>query len=299
MCSGKEIGTCVLWDFRSMRRNPRVLLGYALGFCLCFFLTQRIIELSSRFHTDIQMLEPFIWCFADTDSILFASLALLLPLSQIPQLNVPTYYLVFRRGRANWICGQIATTVLISFSYALLLLVSSVLLTAGNSFWANHWSDTATVVRFAPEQFEVALTVIRKTVKLTVPYDCAGIIFFLLMQYVLFLTLLNLAVSLRFGKRAGMTAVIAVSFGAYLLTPDQWMNWLHIPPQLEYMANTLAAWVSPLSHASYSMHSFGYGGFPSVLQSHAVFGCLNLGLLLLSYGTAKNMEFSFSGGFYE
>ena len=254
MCSGKEIGTCVLWDFRSMRRNPRVLLGYALGFCLCFFLTQRIIELSSRFHTDIQMLEPFIWCFADTDSILFASLALLLPLSQIPQLNVPTYY---------------------------------------------HWSDTATVVSFAPEQFEVALTVIRKTVKLTVPYDCAGIIFFLLMQYVLFLTLLNLAVSLRFGKRAGMTAVIAVSFGAYLLTPDQWMNWLHIPPQLEYMANTLAAWVSPLSHASYSMHSFGYGGFPSVLQSHAVFGCLNLGLLLLSYGTAKNMEFSFSGGFYE
>lgn len=299
MHDGKGLAGCILWNFRSIRKNPRVILGYALGFCLCFFLTQRVIELSSQFHTNIQVFEPFVWCFADTDSVLFASLALFLPLSQLPQMDIPSYYLLFRKGRVNWISGQILTAVLVSFAYALLLLGSSVLLTAGNSFWANHWSDTATVVSFAPEQFEVAMTVIRKTIKLTSPYECTCMIFFLIVQYLLFLTLLNLAVCLRFGKKAGMAAVISVSFGAYLLTPDQWMKWLHIPQQIEYTANTLAAWISPLSHAAYSMHSFGYGDFPSVLQSQVLFSCLHMLLFLFSCRTAKNMEFSFSGGMYE
>lgn len=293
------IVSCALWNFRVMRKNPRMILGYVLGFCLYFFLTQRIIELSSLFHTDIQVLEPFVWCFADADSILFASLALFLPLSQIPRLDAPAYYLLFRKGRLSWIGGQMVTAVLFSLAYTLFLLLSSGFLTTGHSFFANHWSDTATVVSFAPEEFEVALTVIRKTIKLATPYYCAVMVFLLVMQYVLFLTLLNLAVSLRFGKKAGITAILILSFCAYLLTPDRLMSWLHIPEQVLYMANTLAAWISPLNHAAYSMHSFGYGNFPSLLQSHLLFAFLNIFLLLCSYWTAKKMDFAFSGGTYE
>ncbi len=299
MLNKSHVLSCTLWNLRSMRKNPRTICGFVLGFCLCFFLTQRIIELAGIFHTDIQIFEPFIWCFADAESILFASLAILLPLSQMPQLDAPAYYLVFRKGRINWLLGQILTAVIISFTYTLLLLGSAMILTLHRSFLNNQWSDTATVLSFAPEQFEVALTVVRKTVKLTTPYHCAGAIFFLVAQYILFLTFLNLIFSLRHGKKAGITAVIVVSLYAYLLNPDKLMSALNIPQEIKYMANIIAAWISPLNHAAYAMHNFGYGNFPSIMQSHLVFLILNIVLLACSYRIVKKSEFMFSGGSHD
>ena len=141
---------------------------------------QRIIECSILFHTDIQIFEPFIWCFADVDNILFVSLAILLFLFQIPRLDTPACYLIFRKGKADWLLGQVLTSVLISFAYTMFLLGSSMLLAlrGGNVIWSDQWSDTATILSFAPENFEVALTVVRKTIKLTTPYDCAATIYF-------------------------------------------------------------------------------------------------------------------------
>ena len=89
MCKADRICSCAQWNLYSMRKNPRVFCGFLLGFCLCCFLMQRIIECSILFHTDIQIFEPFIWCFADVDSILFVSLAILLFLFQIPRLDTP------------------------------------------------------------------------------------------------------------------------------------------------------------------------------------------------------------------
>lgn len=295
----RDILSCALWNLRSMRKNPRTICGLFLGFGLCFFLTQRIIELAGIFHTNTEIFEPFIWCFADADSILFASLAILLPLSQMPQLNSPAYYLIFRKGRMNWLFGQILTAVIISFGYTLLLLGSAMVLTLHNSFWHNAWSDTATILSFAPEEFEVALTVVRKTVKLTTPYDCVVMIFFLVAQYILFLTFVNLLFSLKFGKKSGMTAVIAVSLYAYLLNQDKLISVLHIPQEITYIAHTIAAWISPLNHAAYSMHSFGYGNFPSIVQSHLLFTVINVFLLLCSYHMVKHSEFIFLGGSHE
>ncbi len=296
MLNINHILSCTLWNIRSMRKNPRVICSAVLGFFLCFFLTQRTIELSRVFNSDIQIFEPFVWCFADAQSILFASLAILLPLSQIPRLDSPAYYLIFRKGYINWLLGQILTAVIISFTYTLFLLLSSMALTLGNSFLANHWSDTATIMSFAPERFEVALTVVRKTIKLATPYYCTFVIFFLIAQYMLFLTLLNLVFSLKFGKKSGVTAVIVVSVYAYLLDPDKFVALLNIPKELEYIANILAAWLSPLNHAAYAMHNFGYGNYPSIMQSHMVFGCINVILLIVSYLIVKKSQLIFSGG---
>lgn len=279
-----------------MRKNPRVLLGIALGFLLCFFLTQHTIYLAQRFNTDIQILEPFIWCFADADSILFASLSLLLPLSQIPRLDTPASYLVFRTKRINWLLAQVLTAILFSVIYTLILMLSCGPLAIGNTYLQNAWSDTATVLSFAPDQFEAALNVVRKTVKLTTPYPCAIIIYFLICGYTIFLTLLNLVFSVKFGKKSGFTAVAIISLFAYLLSPERFMAWLNIPQQVKYIANCLAIWFSPLQHAAYSMHSFGYGDFPSVLQSLILFAVVNLLLFIISVFGLKNTEFTFKGG---
>lgn len=286
----------LLWNLRMLRKNPRLIMSLVLGFLICFLLTEKTISLSREFLTDIQIFEPFIWCFADSDSILFASLALILLLSQVPRLDTPAAYLVFRVNRLNWILGQVLTSVVVSFGYTFFLLFSSVLLTAGNAFAANRWSDTATLLSFSPSSFEVALIVVRKTIKLTTPYASAFHIFLLLAQYALLLTTLNLAISLRRGKKAGLFAAVLLCLLAYLLTPARFAVWFGFNDNLRYVANLLAAWLSPLQQATYIMHNFGYDRLPTIEQTHAVFGAANLALTAASLVSARKTPFYFSGG---
>ena len=217
MPDGRRVLDSLMWNLRMLRRNPRLIMSLIMGFLICFLLTEKTISLSREFLTDIGIFEPFIWCFADSDSILFASLALLLLLSQIPRLDAPAAYLIFRVNRLNWLLGQALTALVISFGYTLFLLACSAALTAGNAFAANRWSETATLLSFSPVAFEVALSVMRKTVKLTTPYASG--------QHIpadgalpLLLTAQSRGV-MRHGKRADMLAVIALSFMAYLRRP--------------------------------------------------------------------------------
>ena len=78
MCSLRKILSCTLWNLRLLSKNLRFYMGLVLGFLICFFLTEKTISLAHLFGTNIQVVEPFVWCFADSDSVLFASLALLL-----------------------------------------------------------------------------------------------------------------------------------------------------------------------------------------------------------------------------
>ncbi|NLC46281.1 MAG: hypothetical protein GX766_03930 [Firmicutes bacterium] len=296
MFSIKNVLQCLLWNLRMLRRNPRLIMGLFMGFLICFLLTEKTISLTNEFPTDIQVFEPFIWCFADSDSILFASLALILLLSQFPRLDTPAAYLVFRTNRLNWLLGQVLTAFVISIGYTLFLLISTVILTSGNAYFENRWSDTATLLSFSPASFEVALIVVRKTIKLTTPWSATIHIFFLIAQYTLLLTTLNLAVSLRYGKKAGMFAIIFMSLLAYLLTPDRFMNWLQLSENIRYYANVLAAWLSPLQQSTFIMHNFGYDQLPTITQSHLIFGSINTALTAVSFYSVQKVQFSFTGG---
>ena len=267
-----------------------------MGFLICFLLTEKTISLSYEFLTDIQIFEPFIWCFADSDSILFASMALILLLSQFPRLDTPAAYLIFRTNRFSWLLGQVLTALVISIGYTLFLLLSSVVLTANKAFLENKWSDTATLLSFSPASFEAALIVVRKTIKQTTPYSSAVNIFLLVAQYTLLLTTLNLAVSLRYGKKAGMFAMIFMSLLSYLMTPDRFMAWLQLNENVKYYANVLAVWFSPLQQSTYIMHNFGYDQLPTIIQSHLLLGSINTALTAISFYSVQKVQFAFTGG---
>jgi len=279
-----------------LRKNPRLAMSLGLGFLVCFLLTDKTISLSREFMTDIQIMEPFIWSFANSDSILFSALALILLLSQFPKMDASAAYLIFRTNRLNWIIGQVLTSLVVSFGYTVFLFLSSVLLTGGNAYLDNRWSETATLLSFSPASFEVALSVIRKTIKLTNPYASAVNIFFLIAQYSLLLTTLNLSIALRFGKKAGLFAVVLLCLFAYALTPDRFMAWLQLNDNLKYVANLIAAWLSPLQHATYIMHSFGYDQLPTISQTHLIFGVINLSLFALAFIFVRKTCFIFAGG---
>ena len=62
-----------------------------------------------------------------------------------------------------------------------------------------------------------------------------------------------------------------------------------------YKVNVLAGWLSPLSHAVYARHNFGYDRLPTVRQSLLVFGGLLLFLVLISLKALKRYPCTFLG----
>ena len=90
--------------------------------------------------------------------------------------------------------------------------------------------------------------------------------------------------------------MIGISLAAYLLTPDRFMAWMGLDIRLGYIANLLAAWFSPLQHATYTMHSFGYDSLPALWQTHLIMGGVNIGLLGLCGAAAEHISFLFRRG---
>lgn len=289
---------CAGWNLYSLRKNPRFYMSLLLGFLLCWLLTDKTMAISRTYLTNVQIMEPFVWCYADGDSILYAALVMMLMLSAFPRIDTPASYLIFRTTRLNWLIGQIITVFVLTFGYCLMILLASMVMCIGcNVFTANHWSETATMLSFSPASFEVALTVMRKTVKLTTPWGCCYQIFGLLFQYVLLLSMIQLLFTVLKSKKAGVIAALVLNFAGFVLTPDRFMTWLNLPTEMRYYANLLSAWLSPLQHATYTMHNFGYDLLPRLHVSYLILGGVTAAMIALSMLKMRTFQFSFTGGY--
>ena len=298
MCNLREAFVCAGWNLYSLRKNPRFYMSLLLGFLLCWLLTDKTMAISRTYLTNMQLLEPFVWCYADDDSILFSALVMMLMFSAFPRLDTPASYLIFRTTRLNWLLGQIITVFILTLGYSLMILGSSMVMCIGcNVFVANNWSETATMLSFSPASFEVALTVMRKTVKLTTPYGCAVQIFLLLFQYVLLMSMIQLTFTVLKSRKAGIIAALVINFAGYVLTPDRFMTWLQLPMEMQYYANLLSAWLSPLQHATYTMHNFGYDLLPRVHTSYLILGGISVALMIVSAIAMRRFSFNFTGGY--
>ena len=65
----KKAWVCAGWNLYTLRKNPRFYLGLALGLLLTWMLTDRTLAIARTFQTNSQIMEPFVWCFADGDSM--------------------------------------------------------------------------------------------------------------------------------------------------------------------------------------------------------------------------------------
>ena len=296
MCSLRKAWQCAGWNLYTLRKNPRFYLALVMGCLLCWMLTDRTLAISRDFHTDLQVFEAFIWCFADGDSILYASLVLMLVLSAFPRLDAAGSYVSFRAGRRAWLMGQVLTVLVITLGYCLLLLAFSMLLGAGRVHARNAWSDTATLLSFSPGGFDPAFAVTRKMVKLTLPYPALAQIFVLLFLFMLLLSSVQLALTVLKSRQTGTALALLICLTGFILTPERFMQWLNLPLEFTFYANLLSAWLSPLQHATYMMHNFGYDLLPRLSTSMLLLGGASAGLLALSALRMRHYNYVFSGG---
>ena len=283
------------YNFRLWRRNPRILVTFALTFVLCFLLTDKAVTFAVDHNTTMQMVESFIWSFGDSNSILLSSVLLVLLFADMPFLSSGTPFYLVRTDRRTWITGQVIYILAATGTYLAFVLLSTMVLSARQSFPANMWSPTAAILGYTNAGERVAIPALLKTLEMSWPYQSMVSIFFLMLGYTSVMVLLMLLCNLRFGQVAGVVSVLVYSLYGILLEPDTIQLLLKLPDEAYYIANVIIGWLSPLNQATYHMHNFGYDKLPRMWQSYCIFAGLSVLLYFGAIRAAKRYNFRFTG----
>ena len=283
------------YNFRLWRRNPRIIVTFALTFILRFLLTDKAVTFAVEHNTTMQLVESFIWSFGDSNSILLSSVLLVLLFADMPFLSSGTPFYLVRTDRRTWITGQVIYILAATASYLAFVLLSTMVLSARQSFPANMWSPTAAILGYTNAGERVTIPALVKTLEMSWPYQSMVSIFFLMLGYTSVMVLLMLLCNLRFGSAAGVVSMLVYSLYGILLEPDTIQLILKLPDEAYYIANVIIGWLSPLNQATYHMHNFGYDKLPRMWQSYCIFAGLSLLLYLGAIRAAKRYNFSFTG----
>ena len=99
------------YNFRQWHKNPRIFITFALAFILCFLLSDKAVKFAQEYKTTMQIVEAFVWTVGDSNSILLASLLLLLLFSDMPFITNGTPLYLVRIDRKTWLFGLSAPMI--------------------------------------------------------------------------------------------------------------------------------------------------------------------------------------------
>lgn len=281
-------------NIRTAYLSPKLWLAFALGFVICFLLSNKVVMFSQQHDTVLQMMEPFIWTFGDAKSILIISLCLLLLFSDVPRVSNDVPLFLVRTDRLTWLAGQLLYVMLITFVYVLFIFIATLILSGTRTYTANLWSMTAAILGYSTIGEEIAVPAFVKVLELSFPYEVTGHIFGLMLGYSLMMASLIVTLNL-WRDNLGMIGGIVYSGFGFLMNPEIIQKLLHLPQTRERIANIIFGWISPLNQATYYMHSFGYDMLPKLWMSYVYFGTMSLLLFGVSFFKIRNYSFHFTG----
>lgn len=283
------------YNFRLWRGNPRIVVTFALSFILCFLLTDKAVRFAVEHNTTLQLVETFIWSFGDSNSVLLSSVLLVMLFADMPFLSSGTPFYLVRTDRRTWITGQVIYIIAATSIYMLFVLVSTILFSMKYAFSANMWSPTAAILGYTNAGERVAIPALVKTLEMSWPYQSMISIFTLMLGYAGVMVMIMLACNLRYGQAAGVVSVLVFSLYGILMQPDTIQLLLRLPDEAYYIANVTIGWLSPLNHATFHMHNFGYDKLPQLWQSRTIFIVLMVICYFSAVRAAKHYSFNFIG----
>lgn len=291
----RQVGSVTAYNFRQWRKNPRIIITFALAFILCFLLSDKAVKFAKEYETTMQIVEAFVWTFGDSNSILLSSLLLVLLFADMPFLSAGTPYYLMRIDRKTWLMGQAVYIVAATSIYMIFILASTSVVCMSQSFIGNMWSETAAILGYSGAGKAVALPALVKTLEMSTPYPCMATIFILMLLYALLMAFIMLTFNIRKGQIAGVVSVFVFSLFGFLLNPQLLKTIFKLPDELMYKANVAVGWMSPLNHATYHMHNFGYDLLPRLWQTYVIFGVLIVLCFILALRSVRKYNFNFTG----
>ncbi|MCI9174744.1 MAG: hypothetical protein HFH49_07325 [Lachnospiraceae bacterium] len=292
MESVKQTAAAVRWNFLGFFKNPRVIITFLFSFILCFFLSDRAMMVADYYDSPMQAWEPFIWTFGDATAILLCSLLLILLFLDLPKLSPFTPYMLLRMKKSRWLLAQFFYIFLVTFLYLIYVLLVTSLLCMQRTYPGNIWSKTAALLAYSKMGKDLSIPSTVKVMESTTPFSCSMQIILLLLCYALTLSFLMLYFQLKMGKKAAIGAGLCYSLFGFLLNPEILAKILRKEEYEMFLVRRITGWISPLNHATYGMHDFGYDVLPSIGQSCIIFLALLAFLSGLSFHTLKKYNFS-------
>lgn len=254
--------------------------------------------MAERYESSVQLAEPFIWTFGDATSILLSSLMLILLFMDLPKLSPFTPYLLVRTKKSRWLLAQFFYILIVTFVYLGYVFLVTSLLCMKKTFIGNVWSKTAALLAYSSMGREMSVPSTVKVMESTKPYLCLLQMIMLMLLYALSLSFIMLYAQMKKGKRAAVVTGLVYSLFGFLLDPNVLAKLMHKEDYEMYQVRKFIGWVSPLNHATYKMHDFGYDSLPAIWQSCLIFMLILFVLAALSFGTLKKYNFSsFTGEF--
>lgn len=244
------------------------------------------------YDSPMQAFEPFIWTFGDATSILLCALLLILLFIDLPKLSPFTPYMLLRMKKWKWLLAQFFYIFFVTTFYMLYVFCVTGLLCMRKTYIGNIWSKTAALLAYSDMGRKLSVPSTVKVMESTSPVECSGQIMMLLICYALTLSFLMLFFQMKIGKKAAIAAGLSYSLFGFLLDPQVLADILHKEDYQMFLMRRIAGWISPLNHATYGMHDFGYDVLPSIGQSCMVFLGILLVLAALSFWTLKKYNFS-------
>lgn len=292
MKSLNQVFAVVRWNFLGFHKNPRIVITFLFSFILCFFLSSRCLVVADYYDAPIQAFEPFIWTFGDATSILLCSLLLILLFIDLPKLSPFTPYMLLRMKKGRWLLAQFFYIFLVTVCYMLYVFLMTSLLCMQKTYPGNLWSKTAALLAYSQIGKELSIPSTVKVMESTSPLECSFQIILLLICYALTLSFFMLYFQMKRGKKAAIAAGLFYSLFGFLLNPQVLAKMLHKEEYEMYLVRRITGWISPLNHATYGMHDFGYDVLPSIWQSCLMFVLILFFLSTLSFCTLKKYNFS-------
>lgn len=289
----RQAGKIAAQNFLGWFHNPKVLTVFFMGFVLSMMLSDEMMSYARTYETTLQMLEPFIWTYGDSTSVMLSSLLLILLFGDIPFVDQETPYQLIRTRRKIWIFGQILYVIGATVLYNLFLVLIQAVLAIPYAFTGNVWSKTAAMLGYSGAANGV-VPVSVKTMESALPYECAFKVFLLMLCYSLLIVSVMLFLNLTIGRGIGIFGAFAINLYGYLLTPDVIKKFVPMEGALEYRANVLCGWLSPLNHATFPMHNFGYDYLPGMEISFGIFTGAIIFLIALSIWSMRSYNFNFA-----
>lgn len=128
--------------YRFLIVQPRLLLFGGLLIIIYNLVIVPFFDRSDYMMCPFNAIEPFIAVCNSGQLMLFVPALFLILVSDYPEINAHTKYIVCRTGRRKWLCSQVLAAQGFILTYILVLLIACIAMSLPNSTLSLTWSDS-------------------------------------------------------------------------------------------------------------------------------------------------------------
>lgn len=264
----KRIHSIAFTEYVRWLCNPRQILFVCFLYFANSYVITPLLEHATKMGETINVFEPFI-AIGNNNGLIFVLPALFLVLiSDFPNLDENALLYIHRCGKQEWLLAQMVSGLWKIATYLIGILLGTIILTNGNCYVGNCWSDVITkyYLYYPDEQQSYVNKLITGNLYNNFSvYQALGYTITLLVGYLFLLSMIKIVCFLFGNAMLGMVlggGIIAIGCG---LT----------------FGDTMAKWIFPAAHALEWQHCDEVLNTMSVTMGHSYFYFLFLCLVMV------------------